>query len=132
MTKQPPPIEFSQAAPELQRLAEEVHASRQPRSIQKDGQTIAVVMPVASQRIGKLVEPGDGEGVTSKRVTTMEGVETMLTLPSSPSPEEIARRQALVKQILANRERRNIAPLTSADLVHQVREEEYRSYDDWC
>jgi hypothetical protein len=59
----------------------------------------------------------------------MERVETRMTLPPSPAAEEIARRQVLAKQILANRERRRIAPLTSADLVHQVREEEDRSYD---
>ncbi len=45
-----------------------------------------------------------------------------------PSKEEIARRQALVKEILANRGRRTIAPLTSVDLVQQVREEERRAY----
>lgn len=126
MTNHPPPIDFSRAVPELQRLVEEVYASRQPRSIQKDGETIAVVMPVLSQRTGQPVAPGANDGVT-----TMERVEMTLTLPLPPSPEEITQRQALVKQILANRERRNTAPLTSADLVHQVREEEYRSYDDW-
>lgn len=110
MNKQPTPIDFSTAAPELQRLAEEVQTSRQPRAIQKDGETIAVVNP-----------PGE-------EVSTMEKLRAALFTP--PSPEELARRQALVKQILAERTTRVITPLTSADLVHQVREEEYRSYDD--
>jgi len=40
-----------------------------------------------------------------------------------PSPQELARRQALVATILKNRDGRRIAPLTSADLVHRAREE---------
>ncbi|HYU19339.1 MAG TPA: hypothetical protein VEQ11_11660 [Chloroflexota bacterium] len=34
----------------------------------------------------------------------------------------------VVKQILANREQRDIAPLTSVDLIHQGREAERRAY----
>jgi hypothetical protein len=45
-----------------------------------------------------------------------------------PSQEEIARRQALVQKISANREKRVIAPLTSADLVRRAREDEYSAY----
>lgn len=45
------------------------------------------------------------------------------------SPEELARRQALVAQILEKRKERSIAPLTTADLVHKAREDEMRSYD---
>jgi len=45
-----------------------------------------------------------------------------------PSDEEIARRQALFERILANRKDRNIAPLTTADLVHLAREEEDRKW----
>lgn len=40
-----------------------------------------------------------------------------------PTPEELARRQALGAKILALRETRSIAPLTAADLVHLAREE---------
>lgn len=94
MNKQPTPLDFSTAAPELQRLAKEVQASKQPRSIQKDGETIAVVNP-----------PGE-------EVSTMEKLRAALFTP--PSPEELARRQALVKQILAERTTRVITPLTSA------------------
>lgn len=45
-----------------------------------------------------------------------------------PSAEELARRQALVRQILANREERAIAPLTSVDLIAEVREQEQLAY----
>ena len=46
-----------------------------------------------------------------------------------PSAEEIARRQALLRTILANRQERKIAPLTSAGLVHIAREQEEKKYD---
>lgn len=42
--------------------------------------------------------------------------------------EELARRKALVAQILIKRKERVIAPLTTADLVRKVREDEERSY----
>lgn len=35
--------------------------------------------------------------------------------------DELSRRQAVVKNVLANAKTRNIAPLTSADLVHMAR-----------
>ena len=41
---------------------------------------------------------------------------------------ELARRKALVARILAKRKERVIAPLTTADLVRKVREDERRSY----
>jgi excisionase family DNA binding protein len=42
----------------------------------------------------------------------------------APTQAELARRQALVADILASREERRIAPLTTAALVRQVREDE--------
>ena len=45
-----------------------------------------------------------------------------------PTRQELARRQALVEQILARRARRVISPLTTTDLIRQVREEERKSY----
>ena len=41
----------------------------------------------------------------------------------SPGEEELARRQALMATILARRETRRIAPMTSAELVHLSRKE---------
>jgi len=45
-----------------------------------------------------------------------------------PSQQELARRQALVQRILASRNGRVIAPMTTADLVAQAREQEYSAY----
>ncbi|MDO8670495.1 MAG: hypothetical protein Q7O66_03580 [Dehalococcoidia bacterium] len=44
--------------------------------------------------------------------------------------EEMARRQALVAQIVTRRRERLISPLTTADLVRQVREERAGASDD--
>ena len=45
-----------------------------------------------------------------------------------PNPQEVARRQALVQRILASRKRRVVAPMTTANLVAQAREQEYSAY----
>ena len=45
-----------------------------------------------------------------------------------PTPEELKRRQSLVASILEARKQAVITPLTTADLVHKVREQERRSY----
>jgi excisionase family DNA binding protein len=47
-----------------------------------------------------------------------------------PSAEEIARRQELGKRILENRKKRNIAPLTSVDLIHMAREDDEQRWRD--
>lgn len=48
-----------------------------------------------------------------------------------PSAEELARRREVVQQILASQKGRSIAPLTSADLVRQVRDEREERYREW-
>ncbi len=47
----------------------------------------------------------------------------------TPSALELGRRKALVARILSKREERVIAPLTTAELVHQAREQEATAYD---
>lgn len=46
----------------------------------------------------------------------------------SPTSEELDRRQTLLAQIIAKRKERVIAPVTTAELVRQVRDQETRSY----
>jgi excisionase family DNA binding protein len=48
-----------------------------------------------------------------------------------PSPEELARRHEVVQRMLKNRQHRSIAPLTSVDLVRQVREEREERVQSW-
>ena len=48
-----------------------------------------------------------------------------------PTEDELARRQEVVARILANQEGRSIAPLTTADLIRQVREEREERHRSW-
>ena len=48
-------------------------------------------------------------------------IEQKPALFTPPSPAEVARRKALVAQILEKRKERSIAPLTSAELVRKAR-----------
>jgi excisionase family DNA binding protein len=45
-----------------------------------------------------------------------------------PTPEELARRQVVVAEMLANRKERVIAPMTAAQLVHKARAQEQQAY----
>jgi excisionase family DNA binding protein len=47
------------------------------------------------------------------------------------TPEEQTRQQKLVAEILADQEGRSIAPLTTADLIRQVRDEREERYASW-
>ena len=48
-----------------------------------------------------------------------------------PTEEELQRRRELIEQIVKNREGRSIAPLTTADLIHQVRDEREERHRSW-
>lgn len=58
-------------------------------------------------------------------ITPARAKKDLLQLPSS---EELERRQKLVAKILKLRKISNITPLTTAQLIQQVRKEEIRSY----
>lgn len=51
------------------------------------------------------------------------------TIARPVTPEELARRQDLVAQILEKRKQRVIAPLSSADLVHAARKQDGMIHD---
>ncbi|MCL4543210.1 MAG: type II toxin-antitoxin system Phd/YefM family antitoxin [Chloroflexi bacterium] len=53
-----------------------------------------------------------------------------ITIPP-PSKAEVARRQALVANILTKAQKRVISPLTTADLLQQVRVEREEAYERW-
>jgi excisionase family DNA binding protein len=62
------------------------------------------------------------------RPTKGARAQVQLTIPP-PTPEELARRQALVATILQRRQERRISPLTSTELVRQAREEAGLDHD---
>lgn len=77
---------------------------------------IGDVVAVEDTGAGILITPQAAEdAVTSEHEP--------LNIPE-PTAEQLARRKALVAQILENRKRRVITPLTTADLVHLSREDE--------
>ena len=69
---------------------------------------------IKREDLERLLAPAGGREVTMKRERVKIG---------PPSPEELARRQAVGAKILAEREKRRIARMTTAELVHLAREE---------
>jgi excisionase family DNA binding protein len=66
--------------------------------------------------------------ITPARIKEVS-MEKQPTTFQPPTAEELARRKALVEQILQLREQCDIAPLTTATLIQQVRSQEQSSYD---
>src|SRR5438067_265417 len=75
---------------------------------------------IRKQDVEAALQPARSQGEV-----TMERNQALFT---PPSPDEIARRKALVAEILEHRAKAVITPLTTADLVHQAREQEYEAY----
>ncbi len=77
---------------------------------------------IKKQDLEKMVQPA--------RENQKEGGSTMeeRIRIEQPSKEEIARRKAVAAKMLALRQRLNIAPLKTSDLVRMAREEEESSY----
>ncbi len=69
---------------------------------------------IKKQDVVAALRPARGE----EEVVTIEQKPALFT---PPSPAEVARRKALVAQILEKRKERSIAPLTSAELVRKAR-----------
>ena len=73
--------------------------------------------------------PAEVEGWLTIQERREEGpMEQIKVLDEVLDEQELARRAALLDKILEARTRRVIAPLTAADLIHEVREEEAASY----
>ncbi len=121
MTKTVP---VSQAGQKLGELVNEVYKRHVRVIVEKSG--IPVVALVALSDLERWLRlEGEVDGDDERREASMSKEK-----PRGPSPtkQEVARRQKLGAHILRLREQANIAPLTTADLVHQVREEEMQSY----
>jgi excisionase family DNA binding protein len=75
---------------------------------------------IKREDVGAAIRPARPE-----REVTLDPGQTPAT---RPSPQEIARRKALVAEILELRRQAVIAPLGTADLVRRAREQQYGSY----
>ncbi len=93
-----------------------------PRNIRiMESDIECMIRPIRAKQVG--VEEVGLKPLGVKEVGVKE------TVPlEAVSQEELARRQALVAQILAKRKERVITPLTTTDLVRKDRVERARSY----
>ena len=71
---------------------------------------------IRAQDLAHLLRP------TQTQKVTVQQEHGRVTFPT-PTPDELARRQALAKAIREIRQRTDIRPLTTADLVRQARDE---------
>jgi hypothetical protein len=117
MMHEPAAIDVS-TMPELARLVDEVHRTQQPRRLRRGSVDLAVLVPAPPAR--------EDSANRMERPMTLAEYERRPGAP--PTAEELARREELLARIIAHRREFNIAPLTTADLVHRGREEEYESY----
>ena len=76
---------------------------------------------IRKQDLETVIRPARAERIMASPTFERLGIQP-------PTRQELARRQALVEQILARRARRVISPLTTTDLIRQVREDERKSY----
>jgi len=92
--------------------------------VEKDGIPVAALVSLADLERWNQAETAP----TDKEVTAVR--RELLTV-SPPTPEELARRQAVAAKILTLREQCDISPLTTTDLIHQVRQEREKAYARW-
>jgi len=79
---------------------------------------------IAQADLDALQQPA--RGAAPEVTMSVEQLKQTLTTP--PTAEELARRQSVIARTLEHRKDLVIAPRTTADLIHQVREEEEQSY----
>ena len=131
-------------APELARVAEAVRETGKPHALKRGAETVAVVRP-APKREGRArasrhaqthttsqASPSDDPGfarfLTDALAANRAEAEKTRALLVPPSPEELARRQAVAERIRAAWPHRVITPLTTADLIHEARAQEEEAY----
>ena len=115
-------VSLGDFAANLAAIIERVASAGESVVVENDGQDVVVVNPVVPQRPrkrGPIIYRGPG-GVYEE-FESYEALKKHLDRRRL-TPAERARRRALLEQTLANRKERNIAPMTSAELVRKGRE----------
>jgi hypothetical protein len=130
--------------PDLKRLAEAVRQTRKPHALKEGAETVAVVRPV-SKREGRAGssrrvqtppasqapqsdDPAFAQFLTDALAANRAEAEKTRALLAPPSSEELERRNAVAERIRAAWPYRVIAPLTTADLIHEARAQEEEAY----
>lgn len=105
----------------LAAIIERVASAGESVVVENDGQDVVVVNPAVPRR-PRNREPihYTGPDGVCEEFDSIEALKRRLSRPRTPA--EQARISAVVERTLANRKERNIAPMTSADLVRKGRE----------
>ena len=121
MTTELKRISLGDFAANLAAIIERV-ASAGESVVENDGQDVVVVNPAAPRRPRNRdpIHYTGPDGVCEE-FDSIEALKKRLDRRRL-TPAERARRRALLEQTLANRKERNIAPMTSAELVRKGRE----------
>lgn len=123
-------VPVSQARQKFGELINRVYRQQVRIIVEKSGIPVVALVSLADlERWSRQDRESEGVGpVTPGGEKTSTGNKPGASTLAS-SPEERERRRALVSRILTASKERVISPLTTADLVHQVRQEEGRSYE---
>ena len=116
-------ISIGEFAANLAAIIERVASASESVVVENDGQDVVVVNPAVPQRPRKRAPIRyRGPGGVYEEFESYEALKKRLDRPRTPA--EQARLNAVVEQTLANRKERNIAPMTTAELVRKGRERE--------
>jgi hypothetical protein len=137
------PIDISNA-PDLERLAEAVRQSGKPHALKEGAETVAIVRPApksegaaGSRRGGSkprrtaaasMDDPAFAKLLEDARQANRAVPVNTAALFAPPTPEQTAKRRAVLAQIQEHLPQRVIAPLTASDLIHEARGQEEEAY----
>lgn len=122
-------IPVSQARQKFGELINRVYRQQVRIIVEKSGIPVAALVSLADlERWSHQDRDSEGRTPTADRNEEGSRVSKAHTGTSGLSREELDQRRALVARILEASKDRVISPMTTADLVHQVREEEERSH----
>ncbi|MDE2993398.1 MAG: hypothetical protein OXU67_05900 [Chloroflexota bacterium] len=123
MTTELKRVSLGDFAANLTAIIERVASAGESVVVENDGRDVVVVNPAVPQRPRKRMPTRysyRGPGGVYEEFDSIEALKERLDRPRTPA--EQARLSAVVEQILANRKERNIAPMTTAELVRKGRE----------
>ena len=121
MTAELQRVSLSELAANLAAIIERVASAGESIVVENEGQDVAVVNPAVPQRPRKRSPIRyRGPGGVYEEFESYEALKKRLDRPRTPA--EQARISAVVERTLANRKERNIAPMTTAELVRKGRE----------
>ncbi len=121
MTTELKRVSLGELADNLAAIIERVASAGESVVVENEGQDVAVVNPAVPQRPRKRSPIRYwGPGGVYEEFESYEALKKRLDRPRTPA--EQARISAVVERTLANRKERNIAPMTTAELVRKGRE----------